>query len=111
MERTRAWRRYILMVKVIHRLRYEARKNRYWRGTQDTNKIWIPNPMWFDLIGTNTEFEAKSFHTHKWQSRYKSKWGKRNKKSRGYYGGDNFNRIKDKEFFTKLLKEEIYESI
>lgn len=106
MARNRAWRRHKLECKVKNRLR--RLDHQRWRRLVDANGINIPNPSWVDFIGTQSEFMYKYQTTHKYDTRYKSKWGKKGKKNYDY-SSDPWTRVKDKNRFLKILMEELSE--
>lgn len=106
MDRNRAWRRYKQETKVKARLKRLMNQN-WWRLV-DANGIAISVPLWTDFIGTRTEFEIKRQTTSRYDTRYKTKWGKKGKRNYDY-SSDPFTRVKDKIRFLKLLKEELNE--
>ena len=97
----RAYRRYMEDVKVIKRLKGISR-SRWYRHT-DVNDINISNPIWFDHIGGKDNFKYKTYTTDRWDTRYKSKWGKGKGSHRYYYSSDDWTRVKDKRRFYKQL--------
>lgn len=106
MNRSRAWRRHKRESKIISRLKRLS--NRHWWRLKDANGINIPSPVWTDFIATDNEFDIKSQSTVKYDTRYKTKWGKKGKRNYDY-SSDYHTRIKDKVRFQKLLKEELSE--
>lgn len=100
MIKDRAWRRYIEYTKVIKRLK-NIRRGYYFH---DINRIRIEIPIWSDYIGTDVAFSFKTMTTDRWQTRYKSKWGKVKNNKWGDYS-DHFTRVKDKDRFRKQLDE------
>jgi len=105
MDRSRAWRRYKQEIKTKNRMTRLLRSSGWWRFV-DPNGIVIQSPQWFDMIGTESEFQFKTLSTTRYDSRYKNKWGKKGKRSYDY-SFDPFTRIKDKVRFRKILQEEL----
>lgn len=103
--RDRAWRRYKQEVKTKNRLILSIGRDGWW-NFRDVNGIKIENPQWFDFIGTEMEFKFKTLTTTRYDSKYKTKWGKR-----GFLRSNELKtRIGDKKFFKIILRDELYES-
>jgi hypothetical protein len=105
----RAYRRYMEDVKVIKRLKRKG--GRSWYKWTDVNDINIPNPKWFDHIGTDYSFDYKTFTTDVWDTEYKIKWGLKGKKRKYGDSSDPWTRTKDKKRFYKDLDELGYKHI
>lgn len=107
--RDRAWRRHKQEAKTKSRIVRILKRHGWWRFI-DANGIKLDRPQWYDFIGTESEFTFKTLVTTRYDSRYKTKWGKKGKRNYDY-SSDPFTRVKDKVRFQKLLKEELSESI
>ena len=105
MDRSRAWRRHKQEIKTKSRMVRLLRAGGWYRYV-DANGLRIHRPQWFDMIGTENEFDFKSFSTSRYDTRYKTKWGKKGRRNYDY-SSDPFTRVKDKVRFRKLLKEEL----
>ncbi len=76
MDRSRAWRRHKQEIKTKSRMTRLLRLRGWWRFI-DPNGIKLDFPQWHDMIGTETEFQFKTLSTTRYDSRYKTKWGKK----------------------------------
>ena len=103
--RDRSWRRYKQERIVIKRLIRNRNSSNYWHGFIDANGILIKDPKWIDFIGTDTEFSYKTMTTHRYQTKYKSKWRKRGEE---YWSNKKLSRVSDKKLFIRILKDEVY---
>ena len=101
--RGRMWRRYKQDCIIMKRMRKWS--GHYWYRFSDVNKIMIEKPLWIDSIGLQHIYILKKTRTRKWDTRHKSKWGKRGKRNYNY-SSDYYTRIKDKVRFRKELINE-----
>jgi len=102
--KSRAYRRYMEEVKVIKRLRYRCYG--WYRYVYDANDMRISCGKWFDMISTQTAFDAKSITTDEYDSRGKTKWGRKGKSTRYSDSSDKWTRVNDKKRFKKDLEYE-----
>lgn len=98
--RGRAYRRYMMEVKVINRLK----RIRGYSRLKDANHVLLDSYTWVDLIGTHFEWMFKTYTTCIYDTRYKQKWGLKSKKRLYRDSGDPRTRSYDKKRFIKELE-------
>jgi len=103
MGRDRSWRRHIENKKVIKRLKQMLNKSRWWRF-EDACNIKIQEPKWHDLVVTKTAYFYKCSTTSRYDTRCKTKWGKKGKKNYDWSFDQN-TRPKDRKRYKKELDE------
>jgi len=76
----------------------------YWYRFTDVNNIRIEKPLWIDAMGLQHIYILKKTRTRKWDTRLKTKWGKKGKKNYDYSSDPN-TRVKDKNRFRREIME------
>ena len=102
--KSRAYRRYMEEVKVIKRLR--QRGYGWFRYVYDANDMRIKHGQWYDMISTQIAFDSKTITTDEYDSRGKTKWGRKGKSRKYSDSSDRWTRTKDKTLFRKELQYE-----
>ncbi len=106
MDRTRDWRRYKSDCHFLRKLKRQTFYNYiYFIWSQYEVKLY--NPRWIDMISTPDVNKFKSIRTSKWQTRNKTKYGKKGKKNWDWSADFN-TRHKQKLFLKKELMEYDY---
>jgi len=105
--RGRAWRRHKLEIFYIRRVKRWTNSSYHWHRFTDVNNIRINTPRWFDYLGLQNIYVLKKTRTRQWNTRVKTKWGKKGKRNYDY-SSDPWTRIKDKNNFLRELRNYEY---
>jgi len=100
--RGRAYRRHVEDKKVISRLKYLANMSSYF-WFRDANNNRVNNPTWINYLGSPDHYMSKTYTTTLSNSKYKSKYGHRSKRS--LWDKRYKSRIYDKKVLKSILKE------